>query len=183
MGKVEYFNQINEFKVLTPTLTTSELDCQFEEYIKPKIYNLVRNLKGCCSWLQEGPNTSKTNLIFFFTTSEHGIESHSMGKKLFFLLPPVLYSVCLQSYPSFYIHILKSFSSFWTKKVWLKAIKRFVSFTPSFIYSWSMSHILEHDFSYLDCLGSQVSDQKSSILLKYSTFDSFIHKISKKNIL
>ena len=66
------------------------------------------------------------------------------------------------------------------KKVWLKAIKRFVSFTPSFIYSWSMSHILKHEFSYLDCLGSQVSDQKCSILLKYSTFDSFIYKISKK---
>ena len=93
LGKVEYFNQINEFKVLTPTLTTSELDCQFEEYIKPKIYNLVRNLKGCCSWLQEGPNTSKTNLIFFFTTSEHGIESHSMGKKLFFSFYP---QFCIQ---------------------------------------------------------------------------------------
>ena len=49
---------------------------------------------------------------------------------------------------------------------------------PSSIYSWSIGHILEHEFFFLGCLGSQDSKEKkvdlrnSELLLRvvFSTF-------------
>ena len=59
---------------------------------------------------------------------------------------------------------------------------------PSSIYSWSISHILEHEFFYLGCLGSSGSKEKKWIWVFLSNFwgwffQLFVSKIFFKNFL
>ena len=58
------------------------------------------------------------------------------------------------------------------------------SCTPSSIYSWSIDHILEHEFFCLGCLGSQGSKEKKSVFeVFWATFEGgfFNYLWAKKN--